>query len=122
MERAELFARAAEIGRQHAAAAIAARDDANRRRAAALSRLPAPVALQPRVMGVAVAPMIAHATTAGFLVAAGDSWFDYPFHDVLKDLHDDYGYNIESTSHKGDPIEAMAYSGGQVDGLSRMFD
>jgi hypothetical protein len=62
-----------------------------------------------------------HASSAGFLVAAGDSWFDYPFHDVLKILQDGYGYNVESTSHRGDPIESMAYLGGQIDGLSRMF-
>jgi hypothetical protein len=60
--------------------------------------------------------------TAGFLAAAGDSWFDYPFHDVLKILDDDYGYNIESTSHKGDPIEKMAYQGGQIDGFARKLE
>jgi hypothetical protein len=121
LTRNELFDEAAKIGRQKAETAIAAREDANRRRAAALNRAQRPVALRTRVAGAAALPQ-AHAATAGFLVAAGDSWFDYPFHDVLKDLHDDYGYNVESTSHKGDPMESMAYLGGQIDGLSRMFE
>ncbi len=120
MDRDHLFARAAEIGVQKAEAAITARQDADRRRALALNRVTRPLLLQPRVVGTAKLTE-AHATSAGFLVAAGDSWFDYPFHDVLTILHDDYGYNIESTSHKGDPIESMAYLGGQIDGLSRMF-
>jgi hypothetical protein len=60
--------------------------------------------------------------TAGFLAAAGDSWFDYPFHDVLKMLDDNYGYNVESTAHKGDPIEKMAYAGGQLDDFARKLE
>jgi hypothetical protein len=120
MDRDELFARAAAAGKEKAAAAIAARANASQRRAIALNALPRPVSLQSRVVGGA--PLAdAHAASAGFLVAAGDSWFDYPFHDILKILHDGYGYNIESTSHRGDPMEAMAYLGGQIDGLSRMF-
>jgi hypothetical protein len=72
----------------------------------------------------AAAPLEAVATlkTAGFLVAAGDSWFDYPFHDVLKDLDDNYGYNVESTAHRGDPIEKMAYHLGQLDDFPRKLD
>jgi hypothetical protein len=120
MDHNELLARAADIGQQKAAAAITARQDADRRRALALKDLSRPLSLQPRVVGAA--PLAeAHAASAGFLVGAGDSWFDYPFHDVLKILHDEYGYNVESTSHKGDPVESVAYLGGQIDGLSRMF-
>jgi hypothetical protein len=59
----------------------------------------------------------------GHLVAAGDSWFDYPFHDVLTLLDDDYGYHIESSAHAGDAIEAMAYNrGGQLEKLARCFE
>lgn len=58
-----------------------------------------------------------------YLVAAGDSWFDYPFHDVLTLLDDDYGYRIESSAHAGDAIEAMAYNrGGQLEKLARCFE
>jgi hypothetical protein len=70
------------------------------------------------------AAAIAPATlqTAGFLVAIGDSWFDYPIHDVLKDLSDNYGYNVESTAHAGDPIEAMAYHQSQLDDFPRQLE
>lgn len=70
-------------------------------------------------MGTEAAAAPSIMLTAGFLVAAGDSWFDYPFYDVLKLLEDDYGYNIESAAHRGDPIEMMAYFGGQLDKLAR---
>lgn len=60
--------------------------------------------------------------TVGVLVAEGDSWFDYPFNDVLQILEDDYGYDIESVAHKGDPIEAMAYAGGQLEDLTRRIE
>lgn len=120
MDRNELFQCAAELGKARAVEAIAARMAADVRRSAALAQAPNTFALQPRVVGAL--PLIQpHAWSKGFLVAAGDSWFDYPFHNVLTILHDDYGYNVESTSHNGDPIETMAYLGGQIDGLSRMF-
>ena len=85
----------------------------------ALSAHPRPLQLQVRIEGVATPAVSATVLTAGFLVAAGDSWFDYPFYDVLKLLEDHYGYNIESAAHRGDPIEAMAYFGGQLDNFSR---
>jgi hypothetical protein len=47
--------------------------------------------------------------TAGFLLAMGDSWFDYPFCDVLKVL-DAHGYDIESAAHHGDRIESTIVS------------
>jgi hypothetical protein len=60
--------------------------------------------------------------TAGFLLAMGDSWFDYPFHDVLTKLDDEHGYNIESAAHAGDPIENIAYQGGQIDRFARCLE
>jgi hypothetical protein len=47
--------------------------------------------------------------SAGTLLAEGDSWFDYPLHDVLRLLEDDFGYDVESVAHKGDRVEEMAY-------------
>src|SRR5262245_4034094 len=44
----------------------------------------------------------------GLIVAEGDSWFDYPFHDVLERLEDKFGFRVESVAHKGDTIEEMA--------------
>lgn len=60
--------------------------------------------------------------TAGTLVAEGDSWFDYPFNDVLDELEDVYGYDVESVAHMGDPIETMAYDGGQLNAFARLLE
>ncbi|MCB1057947.1 MAG: SGNH/GDSL hydrolase family protein [Acidobacteria bacterium] len=62
------------------------------------------------------------AATAGVLVAEGDSWFDYPFHDVLKNLEDQHAFDVESVAHRGDAIEEMAYGGGQLDELIRLLE
>jgi metacaspase-1 len=48
---------------------------------------------------------------AGLLLAEGDSWFDYPFHDVLKRLESNYGYDVESDAKMGHTVEAMAFDG-----------
>lgn len=61
-------------------------------------------------------------TSAGLLVAEGDSWFDYPMHDVLRLLEDESGYDVESVAHKGDTIEDMAYSGGQFEQFARRLE
>ncbi|HEX7375201.1 MAG TPA: hypothetical protein VF277_09505 [Steroidobacteraceae bacterium] len=58
------------------------------------------------------APVAAH--SRGVLVAEGDSWFDYPFHDVLKELDDGCGWDIEQVAQAGDTVENMAYSGGEL--------
>lgn len=60
--------------------------------------------------------------TAGILLAEGDSWFDYPMHDVLKLLEDEHGYDVESVAHKGDPIEAMAYGDHQLGDFTRSIE
>lgn len=62
------------------------------------------------------------ATSAGILLAEGDSWFDYPMHDILKLLEDDHGYDVESVAHKGDPIEIMAYGEGQLGDFTRCVE
>lgn len=84
-----------------------------------LTRIPLTAALTP-----AQAPPAAtrSSQTAGYLLAVGDSWFDYPIHDVLTKLEDNYGYNIESSAHKGDPIEAMVSHVGQLDKFARCMD
>jgi hypothetical protein len=58
----------------------------------------------------------------GLLVAEGDSWFDYPFHDVLERLEDKHGFRVESVAHKGDTLEEMAYDATQLTKLARMFE
>jgi lysophospholipase L1-like esterase len=57
----------------------------------------------------------------GLLIAEGDSWFDYPFFDVLGCL-EARGYEIESVAHKGDTLEDMAHEAAQVDKLTRAFE
>ena len=54
------------------------------------------------------------ARSRGTLMAEGDSWFDYPWKDVLSCLEDEHGYDVESVAHKGDHVEHMAYDGGQL--------
>jgi hypothetical protein len=56
------------------------------------------------------------------LIAEGDSWFDYPWTDVLRILEDTYGYSVESVAHWGDRIEEMAYGGGQLEELTRRLE
>lgn len=55
----------------------------------------------------------------GLLVAEGDSWFDYPFSDVLEELEDTHRWNVVSVAHKGDRLEDMAYADGQFSKLER---
>lgn len=107
------------IGKKNAEARLARRKDARERRARALAPHPAKLALG--VTAAAPAAPVMARETAGFLLAMGDSWFDYPFYDVLKLLEDNYGYDVESTAHRGDPLEAIAY-GGQLDKLGRCFE
>lgn len=65
---------------------------------------------------------VAGAGSSGVLIAEGDSWFDYPWVDVIEILEDHYGYDIESVAHKGDTVEDMAYSSGQLEELTRRLE
>jgi hypothetical protein len=56
--------------------------------------------------------------TAGLLIAEGDSWFDYPFYDVLQNLEGVHQFKVESTAHKGDTLESIVYELGQLSGLA----
>ena len=60
--------------------------------------------------------------SAGVLIAEGDSWFDYPFNDVLQILEDDFLYDVESVAHKGDTVDDMAHSGGQFEEFARRLE
>jgi hypothetical protein len=114
-----LMNKALDSGRARARQILATRTVARARRKQALLQNNKKLTLK-----VQLAPDQEPATieTSGFLAAAGDSWFDYPLHDVLKLLDDEYGYNIESTAHKGDPIEKMAYKGGQMEDFPRTLE
>jgi lysophospholipase L1-like esterase len=115
--------RATAIGRAQAADVLTFRKKALRRRAAATRALPKRL----RIEGVPALNQIklralGEAVTAGVLIAEGDSWFDYPFHDILRLLEDDYAYDVESVAHKGDPVEEMAYGSGQLEELTRRLE
>src|ERR1035441_664276 len=113
---------------QHAEEILARRRESRARRAAALAAHPQPLSIKteltqvPLATAVAPAPVSATAQTAGYLLTVGDSWFDYPIHDILTRLDDNYGYNIESSAHRGDPVEAMVSHVGQLDKFARCKD
>jgi lysophospholipase L1-like esterase len=56
------------------------------------------------------------------LLAEGDSWFDYPFQSVLGELEDRFNYDVQSSAHKGDTIEEMAYDPDQLTKLVRLLE
>ncbi len=116
------IAAALEAGRKKADEILALRSVARTRRAAALQTNSKKMAVRIQVAAPGATEAPAVLETAGFLAAAGDSWFDYPLHDVLKLLDDHYGYNVESTAHKGDPIEKIAYAGGQLEDFARKLE
>ena len=110
------------IGQKNADEVLARRKIARARRAKALATRPQGLKLTVQIESLTGPVATSSRQTAGFLVAAGDSWFDYPIHDVLKLLEDNYGYNVESAAHRGDPIESMAYRGGQLDKFARCLE
>lgn len=120
----ETIVRAMEIGDQQAQQVLALRDQARQTRAAALAAHPRPLNLMIQRVAATGSPVAPASitSTAGVLVAEGDSWFDYPFHDILKDLEDTYAYDVESVAHHGDPIEDMAYGLHQLDDFTRRIE
>lgn len=119
---ADFIAEAIEAGKKKAEEILDGRRSAQVRRAAALQGNSGAMAIRIQTSIAGGPESASEVQTAGFLAAVGDSWFDYPFHDVLKLLEDGYGYNVESTAHKGDPIEKIAYHGGQIDGFARKLE
>ena len=99
-----------------------AEETLKRRRAALKQRKAAIANSQPTRQAKAASAAIRSGISVGTLIAEGDSWFDYPFNDVLKDLEDKHGYDVESVAHAGDKVEDMAYSGGQLDDLVRQIE
>jgi hypothetical protein len=113
---------AVSVGEALAAEVLRFRKQSLRRRVAALQRIPqrpreGPAVVSPRLIRAAGGP-----GRRGVLVAEGDSWFDYPWHDVLEMLEDEHGWDVESVAHKGDRVEDMAYSGGQLEEFARTIE
>ncbi len=96
-----------------------------RARAQALAEMPAPAAAKalkalPKAkstphMELALAANTG--TTKGWLIAEGDSWFDYPGTDIL-DALEQSAYDVESVARAGDRVEMMAFGRGQLDGFA----
>jgi hypothetical protein len=67
-------------------------------------------------------PVALAAPFAGYLLAEGDSWFDYPlFEDVIEALEEDHGYKVSSAAHAGDTVTSMAYDAVQLRRLNDRF-
>jgi len=118
----ETLKMAQDTGRRQAEAVLAFRKDQLKKRTKAVAkaqkaiRLKEPVRLDEKVLR-ALGP-----SSPNVLIAEGDSWFDYPFHDILRILEDDHGYDVESVSHWGDRVEDMAYAGGQLEEFARLVE
>ncbi len=115
---------ALKVGENQASVVLEARRKALRRRQQVLKTHRNPMVLHNKAFLLAgeEPPDALVSRTAGVLVAEGDSWFDYPLHDVLKALDDEHGYSVESVSHAGDAIEQMAYENGQLDDFTRRIE
>src|SRR5436190_20113144 len=88
--RAPSAAAAIKLGRAQAAAVVAFRAKQRRRRTRAIAAAPARArALAAPSIPESTLRAIGPAVSMGLLIAEGDSWFDYPFHDVLRLLEDD---------------------------------
>jgi hypothetical protein len=61
--------------------------------------------------------LAANAATKGWLIAEGDSWFDYPGTDILDALQQS-AYDVQSVARAGDRVEMMAFGRGQLDGFA----
>ena len=115
------FASAIRSGHDQAAEVFARRTTQHRRRAAAVKKH-VETARKKGPTEAALAEELLRRSSTGTLVAEGDSWFDYPFYDILKNLGDDYGYEVHTVAHRGDAVEIMAYGGGQLDDFARSLE
>jgi lysophospholipase L1-like esterase len=121
----EVTRRALEIGDTNAHNVLAFRSKALRRRSKAIAQHAASrsAELVSAAPGAAIPETFTGLSgTVGVLIAEGDSWFDYPWTDILRVLEDEHGYDVESVSHAGDRVEQMAYSGGQLEEFSRQLE
>jgi hypothetical protein len=109
-------------GRQQATKVLAVRDQALKKRAAALRKRSA-VSEEPRA---SISPKLLKAAGGpgkrGVLVAEGDSWFDYPGKDILAVLEDDHGFDVADVAGHGHRIQDMAYNDGHLEDFTREIE
>jgi lysophospholipase L1-like esterase len=114
--------RTLEAARAQAGEVLAVRRRALRSRVSALRARDALGAERDMAVEPALLRAMGGARSAGVLVAEGDSWFDYPWTDVLGELEDAYGYDVESVARAGDRVEDMAYHDGQLANFTRAIE
>jgi hypothetical protein len=122
MTRQERIEAAMRVGARRAQEVLARSAVRTERRRRAVSRAEAIRSTQsvPLTAPPVVTPEFMHAAGPpgkGYLVAEGDSWFDYPGTDILSELRDRCGWEVRSVARKGDRVEDMAYQGDQLDDL-----
>lgn len=118
----ETIEKAIVIGHSQAQEVIVFRDKELQRRTQAIFEAPEP---SRRISAFELKPEAVSSLgpqARDVLIAEGDSWFDYPFHDVLRILEDHHGYDVESVAHKGDRVEEMAYTDGQLEEFTRLIE
>lgn len=73
-----------------------------------------------RAVSLAAAPK----PFAGFLIAEGDSWLNYPiFDEITEKLEDDHAYSIESAARWGDTADNILYThGGDGKQIVKVFE
>lgn len=113
---------AVSIGEALATEVLRVRRQSLRRRAVAVRRMPPRLRARALIVAARLIRAAGGPGRKGVLVAEGDSWFDYPWHDVLQMLEDDHGWDVDSVAHRGDRVEDMAYSGGQLEELARTIE
>ncbi len=121
MVRKPISPKAIKRGKHLAREAVDHLQKARTARAAALVTANILPSAPPRAAKVMLSHSANTHASRGTLVAEGDSWFDYPFNDVLSGL-DDLGFDVESVAHKGDTIEEMAFASGQLIKFGRLLD
>lgn len=114
-----------ELGRYQAERVISTRDEKLKIRAIAINRNQVarnfPDAGIPQPLNKSFAALLGR-VSPDVIVAEGDSWFDYPRNDILNILEDRYGFDVETCAHKGDNVEDMAYTDGQLENFTRRIE
>lgn len=107
-------------------AVLKRRAQALKARAQALDEMPARIAAKvmkavPKATPHMALAAAARARTKGWLIAEGDSWFDYPGTDILSALQQS-AYDVESVARAGDRVEMMAFGSGQLEKFAQAVE
>ena len=120
MVKKQSISKAVTIGKSLAAATLKRRTEALQKRERALAKMTMKAAPAAKALSrqLAAAP-----ASAGVLIARGRFVVSTTLlATYLKELEDLHGYDVESVAHRGDTVEDMAYSEGQLDVFSRRLE